>query len=153
MDSEQRALTDLPVVAPSRVGASMLGERYWVEVERFARGLVRVVPTEGGVEVRLRFGGPRLLVLGPAALTAADGAVACNHAIVGGVLTRRAGGFLSLSQTGTGEVELRSTISGFFPALGRGPGWAGPLYSQVQSRIHVLISRRFFRALIEGRTA
>ena len=90
-------------------------------------------------------------MLGPAQLSASDDSVVCSYAIVGGVLARRAGGSLSLSQTGVGEVELRSTITGFYPALGRGPGWAGQLYSQVQSRIHVRISRRFFRALIEGR--
>lgn len=151
MASEQRVLTEHPVVAPSLVGAGALGDRYWAEVERFTRGLVRVVSTSGGVELRLLPGGPRLLVLGPADLTASDGAVVCRYAIVGGVLARRAGGFLSLSQSAAGEVELRSTISGFFPALGRGPGWAGPLYSQVQSRIHVFVSRRFFRGLIEAR--
>ena len=151
MASEQRVLTERPVVAPCLAGASALGDRYWVEVERVARGLVRVVATSSGIELRLLPRGPRLLVLGPADLNAADGAVACRYPIVGGLLARRAGGFLSLSQTGLGEVELRSTISGFFPALGNGPGWAGPLYSQVQSRIHVFVSRRFFRGLIEAR--
>jgi hypothetical protein len=144
-------LTDHPVVARSRGGARTLGDRYWAEVARFARGLLRVAVTARGVELRLLPRGPRLLVLGPAQLTVSERGVACSYAIVGGVLTRRAGGLLSLAQTGEAEVELRSTITGFFPALGRGPGWAGPLYGQVQSRLHVLISRRYFLRLIHAR--
>jgi hypothetical protein len=149
VESEQRALADGPVVAATREGARTLGDRYWLEVERFAGGLVRVSRSAAGVELRFLPGGPRLLVLGPAELSASGGDVVCRHSIVGGLLARRPGGCLSLSQAR--EVELRSTISGFFPVLGRGPGRAGTLYSHVQSRIHVRISRRFFRGLIEAR--
>jgi hypothetical protein len=146
-------LTRSQVVPESRDGAAELGDRYWAEVERFAGRLVRVVRTPGGVELRLLRGGPCLLVLGPAELTASDGLVVCSHAIVGGLLARRPGGRLALSQSGAGGVELRSAITGFFPRLGRGPGRSGPLYAHLQSRIHVRISRRYFRALIEGRGA
>lgn len=142
-------LADGLVVAPSEEGASALGDCYWAEVQRFARGTVRVARSADGVELRVLRGGPCLLVLGPPELSASDGAVVCRHSILGGLLVRRPGGWLTLSQVGFGEVELRSTISGFFPVLGRGPGWAGPFYSHVQSRIHVMISRRFFRRLIE----
>jgi hypothetical protein len=53
---------------------------------------------------------------------------------------RRPGGTLTLAQT-TGP-EIRSTILGFFPRLG------GALYSQVQRRFHLAVSRRYFRRLI-----
>ena len=49
--SEQRVLTELPGVAWCLAGSSALGDRYWVEVERFAHGLVRVVATSRGVEL------------------------------------------------------------------------------------------------------
>jgi hypothetical protein len=151
VESEQRVLTDTPVVPATPDGARVLGDLYWLEVERFGRGFVRVVRSAGGVELLLP-AGPRLLRLGPPELSASDGFVLCRHSIVGGLLARRPGGWLSLSQKTDGEVELRSSISGFFPVLGRGPGRAGPVYSQVQGRIHVVISRRFFQALI-GRSA
>jgi hypothetical protein len=46
---------------------------------------------------------------------------------------------------------MRSTITGFFPRLAARqgePDWTGALYSHVQSRIHVAVSRRYFKRLI-----
>jgi hypothetical protein len=46
---------------------------------------------------------------------------------------------------------LRSTITGFYPRLAAREGksdWTGGLYSLVQSRIHVAVSRRYFVRLI-----
>ena len=152
VESEQRVVARAPVVSRTREGAAELGDRYWAEVERFSRGLVQVVRTTRGTELRLLRRGPRLLVLGPAELTASDELVACGHEIIGGLLVRRPGGRLVLTQAGAAQVELRSTITGFFPRLGRGPGRAGPLYAHVQSRIHVRISRRYFASLRSGRS-
>ena len=58
-----------------------------------------------------------------------------------------------LTQSGRDTVELSSRISGFVPRLAAKPGrppWTGTLYDQVQSRIHVAISRRYFSRLARG---
>ena len=58
-----------------------------------------------------------------------------------------------LSQSGGSVPELRAALTGFVPRLGLRPGyprWTATLYDQLQRRIHVAISRRFFRSLIEG---
>jgi len=66
--------------------------------------------------------------------------VCCKFAIRGGLLARRAGGSLVLSQSSDGE--LRAALKGFVPRLAARP------YEWIQRRIHVAISRRFFRSLI-----
>jgi hypothetical protein len=47
---------------------------------------------------------------------------------------------------------VRSTIRGFLPSLAARQGerdWTGALYSQVQNRRHVAISRRYFARLVD----
>ena len=57
----------------------------------------------------------------------------------------------TFAQSGDGTAALSSTIRGFFPSLASrdgSPGWTGALYNRVQSRIHVVVSRRYFARLI-----
>jgi hypothetical protein len=68
--------------------------------------------------------------------------VRCRYPIAGGLLTRRPGGDLSLSQSGSQPTELRAAVRAFVPR------WSGAWYEQVQLRFHVAISRRYFKRLI-----
>ena len=66
-----------------------------------------------------------------------------RYAIRGGILTRHPGGAIRLSQTGGDEPELRAAVTGFVPRL------HGALYEQIQRRLHVAISRRYFERVID----
>jgi hypothetical protein len=125
---------------------------YWCEVERFMRGLVRArVSTDGSVELRLRPGGVLLLSFASPELSVANGIVQCTYPISGGLLTRSASGTISFSQEAGPPHTLASAISGFFPRLGAAPGrpsWTGALYEQVQRRLHLAVSKRYFKALV-----
>lgn len=118
----------------------MLGERYWTEVRRASFGLARVHTSADGNVLRilrvplLRFGAMELL-------SGSDG-VRCSFPIRGGILARRPGGALVLSQTGGSQPELRAAVAGFVPRLASRP------YDGIQRRIHVGISRRFFLSLL-----
>jgi hypothetical protein len=141
--SDERVHAKYPVVAPSRTGALHLGNCYWSEVGRASRGSLRRRDTATGVELRLFACGPSLLRFGrPELYVSADG-VSCRYPICGGLLARRPGGAITLSQGGTEEPELRATVTAFVPRL------ALPLlYDRLQHRLHVRISRRYFRRLI-----
>jgi hypothetical protein len=148
IDSEQTARLERPVVESTEDGARTLGARYWVELGRFARGVVRPVVGPARVELRLLSRrGPRLLVLGPPELSASGETVSSRFPIVGGLLTRRAAGALTLSQTGDRQVEVRVAVNGYLPVLGRGPGRKALFYVLTQARLHDLVSRRFFNGL------
>jgi hypothetical protein len=142
IDSDERVRAARPVVERSDRGARRLGDRYWLEVTRASRGVVRNRGTAEGVELRL-LGGPCLLRFGRAETAHDADLVFCRYAIRGGALARRPGGVLSLSQAGGDEPELRAAICGFAPRL------RGALYEQVQRRVHLAISRRYFRQLID----
>ena len=138
VESEQRARLPRPVVPDTDDGARRLGAEYWQAVRAATFGLVRPRTTTVGVELRafgivlLAFGQPE---------TAADGErVTCTFPIRRGLLVRAPGGTLTLEQT-TGP-EIRSAIADFHPRLG------GALYSQVQRRFHLAVSRRYFRRLM-----
>jgi hypothetical protein len=141
------------VVDGSPTGALALGRAYWVQVERTTRGLVRLRGGAEQPELAIGRRGPALLRFGAAELEAGADAVAYRVAIAGGLLTREPAGTFELRQQGRGPCELRSTIRGFHPTLaGRpgGRGWTGALYRQVQARLHVRISRRYFAGLLAG---
>lgn len=141
-----------PVVASTADGARRLGDHYLREVARASRGVVRVRGAPAGPELRLLGRGPCLLRFAPPETVHEPGNVACRYSILGGLLAQRPGGALELSQTGTDEPELRAAVTGFVPRLGLRPGfprWSGALYDHVQRRLHVAISRRYFRRLIE----
>jgi hypothetical protein len=151
VETEQRVKATHPVVELSDRGGRFLGSRYWVEVTRATRGLVRCHETLRGVELRLLGLRPSLLTLGPAEIAVEGERVSCSYPIRGGLLARRAGGALSVWQTGREQPELCTAVSGFFPRLGARSGlprWSGALYEQAQRRLHVAISRRYFGRLI-----
>jgi hypothetical protein len=130
------------VVEFSDRGARLLAERYWLEVSRVSRGVVRHRDTPLGLELRLLGRGPCLLSFGAAERTSDAEEVRCRYPIAGGLLTRQPGGELILSQSGSHPAELRATVRAFVPR------WSGTWYEQVQLRLHVAISRRYFKRLI-----
>jgi hypothetical protein len=152
VESEQRVSLTAPVCAFDREGAAALGDNYWLEVERATRGLVRT-RRSNGVELRVLGRRPVLLAFDPPQIEARPGRIRSEFAIRGGLLTQRPAGAISFEQIDHGNILLRSTITGFFPSLAARAGkrsWTGALYSKLQSRIHVAISRRYFRHLVEG---
>jgi hypothetical protein len=141
--SDERVRAKHPVVAPSPAGALHLGDRYWSEVGRASRGSLRRRDTASGVDLRLFAFGPRLLRFGPPELHVSADRVSCRYPICGGLLARRPGGAITLSQRGAEAPELRATVTAFVPRL------ALPLvYDGLQHRLHVRISRRYFRRLM-----
>ena len=136
VDSEQWALSPQPVVAPTTEGARRLGHEYWRAVTRSTLGLVRARESGGGVELRLLGLPPALLALERAYVGVEHDRVACTFRIVGGVLTRRPGGTLTLTQVGLETAELRVAVKGFHPRLGL-------LYTPLEQRFHASVSRRY----------
>lgn len=151
VESEQRVVLRTPVVEFSETGAEHLGRMYWREVERITRRLVQARDRQGSIELRPLGRGPSLLRFGPPTIEATTTLVWCRYPIEGGLLARRPGGEIDFAQTGDGPTVLRSAIRGFFPSLAArtgSPDWTGALYTRVQSRIHVVVSRRYFARLI-----
>jgi hypothetical protein len=151
VESEQRVTLLAPVVDFSAAGAERLGRVYWEEVERVTRRLVRTRLREGSFELRVLGHGPALLRFGKPDVQATDELVLCSYSIEGGLLAQRAAGEILFAQIGGSQPVVRSAIRGFYPRLAARegePDWTGALYNQVQSRIHVAVSRRYFRRLI-----
>lgn len=143
VDSEQRVEVDRPVVECSEEGARRLASRYWVALRRLGRGLLAVQEDDGGIEVRVLGRGPVVLALGPVETEHSPTSASAAHPIVGGLLVRRGGGTISFEQTVGERVGLRSRLTGFYPRR-------GPFYALVQRRLHIAVSRRYFRRLIGG---
>ena len=79
--------------------------------------------------------------------------MSCSYRILGGILARRAGGCLTLDQSGVGGALVSSSVTGFHPRLGRRagrPAWSGALYPHLQARLHHFIGRRWLVQLIGG---
>jgi hypothetical protein len=155
VESEQCVALSSPVVDFSVAGARHLGHSYWREVEHLTRRLVRTRMRDGSLELRLFGHGPALLRFGPPAVDATDELVRCSYPIEGGLLARRSAGEIVFAQVGGTRPAVRSAIRGFFPRLAARqgePDWTGALYNQVQSRIHVAVSRRYFTRLIAEAT-
>lgn len=139
--SEESVSLRGPVAAPTADAPRRLAERYWSAVARASHGVVRRRETERGVELRL-LGSVCLLRFGlPEMSYDADGA-SCRYTIVGGLLARRPGGRLTLSERARPRPALRAAVEGFFPRLRVRP------FQALQHRLHVAVSRRFFAALI-----
>jgi hypothetical protein len=128
-------------VGTGSADAAHLADLYWLAVARASGGLVRTRVTKRGVELRL-LGTVCLLHFGLPELSHDADVVCCRYTIVGGVLARRPGGRLVLSERVRPEPVLRAAVEGFFPRLGVRPIQA------LQHRLHVTVSRRFFAAVI-----
>jgi hypothetical protein len=153
VDSVQSALVSRAVVGLNECGAARLGHVYWRTVEASTGRLFRIRAPDEALEIRLLRRGPILIAFGRPELSAVGDCVTCRYPITGGLLARRPAGSITLTQSGRDTVELSSRISGFVPRLAAKPGrppWTGTLYEQVQSRIHVAISRRYFSRLARG---
>jgi len=151
VESEQRVVLRGPVVDFSVSGGEHLGRAYWREVERITGRLVRARERRGSIELRLLGRGPALLRFGAPTIEATTTLVCCSYPIEGGLLARRPGGEIIFAQSDDGSAVVRSAIRGFFPSLASraaSPDWTGALYNRVQSRIHVVVSRRYFGRLI-----
>ena len=85
---------------------------------------------------------PALLAFAPARITVDGEKVSCSYRIAGGLLARRAGGTLTLTQWSGEHPELHVAVEGFFPRL-------GVLYGPLEQRFHVSVSRRYFARLID----
>jgi pimeloyl-ACP methyl ester carboxylesterase len=136
IESDERVSASRAVVPATKAG--ILAERYWLTVRQASFGLVRLRETRDGSVLHLA--GAPLLRFAPAELAAGASCVGCSFPIRGGLLARRAGGALVLSQSN--RTELRAALTGFVPRLATRP------YDGIERRIHVAISRRFFRTLI-----
>jgi hypothetical protein len=138
--TEQTLKTGRPIVPFSEAGARALGSGYWAEVTRATRRLFRYRETGEGLELRILGVGPALLRFGGVEVAVAAELISCTYRIRGGLLALGEGGTISVSQVGRSPTELRVAVEGF---LARG----GLVYA-LQRRLHVAISRRFFRRLI-----
>ena len=140
--TEQCGRTVRPVVPFTEDGARILGHRYWAEVTRASRGIIRCRDTKERVELTAFGVGPALLRFGGAEVRVESDAVACVYRIRGGLLSLGEGGTLAVSQSGREEPELCVRVDGFLARLG-----GGVLYG-LQRRAHLAVSRRFFRHLL-----
>lgn len=138
--TEQTLRMGSSIVPFSDAGARALGGGYWVEVTRATRRLLRYREVGEGLELRILGIRPALLRFGGGEVTVGREHVSCTYPIRGGLLAVGEGGTLSVSQVGRSPTELRVAVDGF---LARG----GLVYA-LQRRLHVAISRRFFRRLI-----
>lgn len=140
VESVQRMMFTRPVVEHSPAGAQKLGDLYWRELRRVTLGAVRTTSRDGELEMSLFGRGPALLRFGLPEHVIDTKTIGCSYAIRGGLLARAPAGSLRFTQAGVDAVAVTSTVEGFLPRL-------GVLYAPVQSRLHVLLGRRYFRRL------
>jgi hypothetical protein len=143
IETEQRVSAPVPVVPFSDEGGRTLGRRYWLEVSRVARGLVVAHVGDAGVEVRLAGLDVTLLRLGPGDVTVESDRVTCRYPLRGGLLSRVEGGQFAVAQIAGERTELSVAVSGFFARR-------GVLYRHLQRRLHIAVSRRYFRRMVAG---
>jgi hypothetical protein len=153
VESEQRMPAPGPVVELTERGAAELGAVYWLEVERFMRGVVRArVSADGASSSAAARWRP------PPFLRAARAQRRERHRAVHVPDLRRPADAECerddlLLAGGRPPPALTSAISGFFPRLAAAPGrpsWTGAFYEQVQRRLHLAVSKRYFEALVGG---
>ncbi|GIU95971.1 MAG: hypothetical protein KatS3mg012_2428 [Gaiellaceae bacterium] len=149
--AEQRISAAVPAVPVSDAGARRLGSAYWEEVRRFSRGLVRGRDRGEGLELRLA-GVIPLLRFGVPVTTVSADAVECRYPITGGLLAAGPGGFLVLSQRGTGPAEVSIAVEEFHSRLavdGR-IGFRRRIFDVLQAPLHEGIGRRYLARAARG---
>jgi hypothetical protein len=133
----------VPVVPFSEEGGRTLGRLYWLEVARVVRGLVVARVGDAGVEIRVAGLDLTLLRLGPGDVTVESDRVTCRYPVRGGLLSRADGGQLAVAQIVGDRTELSVAVSGFFARRGL-------LYRYLQRRLHIAVSRSYFRTMVAG---
>jgi hypothetical protein len=131
IETEQRVFVPAPVVPLTEDGGRA----------RVAHGLVRAHTGEKGVEIDVAAVGVTLLRLGPEQVTVERERVTCRYPIRGGLLSGAVGGELVVAQLEGDPTELCVAVSGFFARRGL-------MYQLLQRRLHVSVSRRYFRSLL-----
>lgn len=151
VDSLQRAALRRPIVDATVDGALELGVRYWAELRRSTRGVVRVRIDDEGVGLALA-SVVTLMKFGPPEPLVRDDAVECRFPILGGRLVARPGGWLVLAQRSDPELGLVVGVTGYSARLAGKP-WEPLrrlLYTAVQAPLHRLVSRRFLERAARG---
>ena len=148
----QRIALRSPNVAVSHAGALELGRRYWEEVERWSRRLVRARRERD--ELELVLGGLVLFRFGKTETHVGDHEVECRFPITGGLLVARPGGSLSIVQRTRPAGELVVILTGYRPRLEsrRSPSVRRLVYSRIQVSLHDAVSRRFLTRVAEDST-
>lgn len=149
--SEQRVSAPAPPVPRSADGARRLGAAYWEEVARYSRGFVRPRVTRDGPELVL-LGLIPLLRFGLDETIVDDDRVECRHAIRGGLLAAGPGGYLVLTQAGTGPTDVSIAVEEFRPRLavdGR-LGLRRRLFALFQVPLHEAVGRRYLARAARG---
>lgn len=145
----QRVAVSGPIVEETERGALGLAEAYWAEVRRLTAGLVRVRHTPGGPELRLA-SGLALFRFGPARTSADQTCVECRFAIVGGLLAKREGGWLTFTQRMSPDRELEISVEDYLPLLSSRRlrrSARSFVYRQVQERAHRAIGQRYLERM------
>lgn len=145
----QRIAVTGPVVAPTERGALGLSDPYWHEIRRVTLGLVSMRMTPAGPELRLA----RLVTLfrfGPPEAAARDDEVVCRFAILGGLLAKEEGGWLTFTQRTAPNPELEVTVEDYVPLLSstrKRRSVRRFVYRQVQQRAHRAIGLRYLERM------
>ena len=145
----QRIALAHPVVEESDRGALALADAYWSEIRRRTAGLVRVRTNALGPELRLA----RTLTLfrfGPARIAVEPGLVECRFPIVGGLLAKQEGGWLTFAQRTAPSPCLEIAIEDYLPRLSsdrRGLSVRRLVYREVQERLHGAIGQRYLERM------
>lgn len=148
----QRIALRRPVVAETERGALGLAESYWAEIRRLTAGLVRVRRQGPGPELRL-VGAITLFRFGPPRPAAANGLVECRFAIVGGLLAKEEGGWLTFTQRTAPSLELEIAVADYVPLLSSSRprrSLRRLVYRQVQERAHRVIGQRYLERMAAG---
>ena len=141
----QKVTLARPVVAETERGALGLPDPYWREIRRLTVGLVRARAARHGPELRL-VGAVSLFRFGPPRPSAGGGVTECRFAIVGGLLAKQEGGWLTFTQRTSPSLELEVSVEDYVPWLSserRRGGFRRFAYRQVQERAHRAIGKRY----------
>ena len=148
----QKVTLTRPVVADTERGALGLADPYWREIRRLTIGLVRARTARPGLELRL-VGAVSLFRFGPPSASAGAGLTECRFAIVGGLLAKEEGGWLTFTQRTAPALELEVSVEDYVPRLSstrRRGSFRRFAYRQVQERAHRAVGKRYLARMASG---